>query len=84
MTLLPSADVRRLVLAAHRLANVNGLLGGEGSLRQVQLLLPLIAEGQSPGLEQDTWPPTGEHLRVEAAAETLASAGLSAICSPNF
>lgn len=44
-------DVRCFVLAAGRLADIDSFLGRKGSLCQVQLLLPLIAEGQFPGLE---------------------------------
>lgn len=55
-------DIRCLVLAADGLANVDIFLRRKGSLCQVQLLLPLIAEGQFPGLEQDTWAPIGEDL----------------------
>lgn len=54
--------IRGLVLAADRLAGVDGFLRGEGSLRQVQLLLPLISERQLPGLEQDARLPVGKHL----------------------
>lgn len=59
---LRQVDIRCLVPAADRLANVNVFLRRKGPLRQVQLLLPLIAEGQFPGLEQDTWTPVGENL----------------------
>lgn len=54
--------VRGLVLAADGLAGVDRFLRGEGSLRQVQLLLPLISERQLPGLEQDARLPVGQHL----------------------
>lgn len=76
MALLLLGDLRGLVLAADRLANVHGFLGRKRSLRQVQLLLPLVAEGQFPGLEEDTWPPVGGHLRGETTAVVLGSAEL--------
>lgn len=55
-------DIRCLVLAADRLADVDIFLRGKRSLRQVQLLLPLVAEGQFPGLEQDARASIGEDL----------------------
>lgn len=54
--------LRCLVLVADRLACVDGCLRREGLLRQVQLLLLLIADRQLPGLEQDTRLPIGQHL----------------------
>lgn len=54
--------VRGLVLAADGLAGVDGFVRGKRSLCQVQLLVPLIADGQLPGLEQDAWLPVGQHL----------------------
>lgn len=55
-------DIRCFILAADRLANINIFLRRKCSLCQVQLLLPLIADGQFPGLEKDTWSPIGEDL----------------------
>lgn len=75
-TVFPLGGIRCLILAADRRANVNSFVGRKCSLCQVQLLLPLIAEGQFPGMEEDTWPPIGEHLRVETAVVILGSAEL--------
>lgn len=54
--------IRGLVSAADRLTGVDRFLRREGLLRQVQLLLPLIAERQPPGLEQETRLTIGQHL----------------------
>lgn len=54
-----------LILAADRLAGVNRFQGRKRSFCQVQMFLPLITEGELPGLEQNAWLPIGQHLVKE-------------------
>lgn len=68
--------VRSFVLVADRLARIYSFLRRESSLRQVHLLLPLVAEREPPGLEHDTQPPVGEHLMSRDVSAFMFLCGL--------